>query len=81
MFKKPSSTITSATVAMGLLTVFWEVLAQLGFDARPTLVSSSVLTLGSVVGYFWPERELEKQFRKKFSREADDPTLRGSQDA
>ena len=48
---RPSSTITAATLAGMAMTMVWEIAAQFGFEARATLVASSVTFAGALVGY------------------------------
>lgn len=49
---QPSSTITAAFLTGSGLTLFWEILAQYGYEARPTLVAASVTFISALVGYF-----------------------------
>lgn len=56
---QPSSTITAATLAGMAMTFVWELVAQIGYEPRATLVASSVTFVTAAVGYFkrenvWP---------------------------
>ena len=58
---RPSSTITASTLATMGMTVVWELFAQFGFEARPTLVAASVAFVGAFVGYLKKENVLPLQ--------------------
>lgn len=55
---RPSSTITAATLAGMGMTVLWEIAGQFGFEARATLVASSVTFVSALVGYLKRENVL-----------------------
>ena len=57
---RPSSTITAATLAGGVMTVFWEMLTWLTVLEPPvTLVAASVTLVSGIVGYLKKERVLK----------------------
>lgn len=56
--RRPSSTITAATLAGMGMTLFWEIVAQVGLNARATLVASSVTFVSALVGYYKRENVL-----------------------
>lgn len=56
--RKPSSTISAATLTGMGLTLFWELAAQFGLEVRPTLVAASVTFFSALVGYYKRENVL-----------------------
>lgn len=66
--KRPSSTITAATLTGMGLTLLWEILAQAGFEARPALVAASVTFASALVGYLWPERVLQARIEQRLTQ-------------
>lgn len=58
-FNRPSSTITAATLAGMGMTLGWQIAAEVGYEARPTLVAASVTFVSALVGYFKKETVLK----------------------
>jgi len=57
----PSSTITAASLAGFVLTLFWELMYQFyPGDIRPSLIAASVALGAALVGYFKKENVLTK---------------------
>lgn len=57
-YRRPSSTITAATLASMGMTVLFELLMQFGIEVRQTLVAASVAFVAALAGYFKAETVL-----------------------
>lgn len=56
--QRPSSTITAAALAGMGMTTFFELVAQVGYELRPSLVAASTAFVSALIGYLKRETVL-----------------------
>jgi len=62
--KRPSSTITAATIASACVTAFWEVLTLLtAFEPTAALIGATITLAAGIVGVLTKEKVLLERFK------------------